>query len=57
MTKSLSTWVLAAGAILMIAIGAAAIALAGSFGDDGGDSSAAAGPDEQSIYMLNLGMT
>lgn len=57
MTKSLNTWLLAAGAIVMVALGAAAIVLAGAIGDDGGDAGAAAKPAEQDIYLLNLGMT
>lgn len=57
MPKSVTTWILALGAILMVGVGAAAIVLAGSIGDDGGDAGAAAEPAEQRIYMLNLGMT
>lgn len=57
MAKVLNTWLLAAGAIVMVAIGAAAIIMAGAIGGDGGDTGSAAEPAEQEIYMTNLGMT
>jgi hypothetical protein len=55
MGKSLSTMLLAIGALIMVGAGVFFIA-ATALGDDN-DSPAAAESGEQHVYLLNLGMT
>jgi hypothetical protein len=56
MGKSFSTVLLAIGALIMVGAGAFVIA-ATALGDDEANSPASAGPDEQHVYLTNLGMT
>jgi hypothetical protein len=56
MGKSFSTVLLAIGALIMVGAGAFII-MTTALSDDESSSPAASGPDEQHVYLTNLGMT